>query len=702
MNFKKMAVCALACSVMVGTAPVVGAGVPRISVTASAASASDEFIAGGLNASYAEIYSHSSEDGTFNMNGRTYSQGVVFTGKNSYGTNTAEISYNTENINKISCTWGHVDNSAMTNATVSIYLDDVLTEKIPLTSTMAVLEHTIDVSSTSVLRVSLEIEKNAQYAMAETVVDGAEPSELHLTPEYSSAEEFADSGFNIVNAKPFLAVNQLDAQRVNGRYYYQGITFSGRYTYQNSVEEIAFNTENVDSISCTWGHVDNTKMTGATVSVYLDDVLTEKFPLSATMPLTEHTFDVSKASNLRICVDIEDDAKYSMLDISVDSFAPKKTYTTPEYSTAELFIGDGFNMKNTKIHDVLSSLETCKVNGRDYYQGIVFSGATTYSASTAEITYNTENIDSISCTWGHVDNTKMTNAVVSVYIDNVLTEKISLSPYMLPMEYTADVSDASKICFSVEMDEDAKYIMGDVKTDSIAAKKPVVIPDPADSKEFSNSGFNMKNVSVLDAVSDLDAITINGNTYRQGILFKGATTYTTSISDITFNVENTNTVSFNWGHVDETAMKDAEASVYLDDKLIEKTSLTSGMLLKEQKYDVSEASTFRISVSIDENAEYAMVDVEISDEKLPAPENLWGDIDLSGVVDSSDASAALIEYSAVSTGKDTTLTAEQKAVADVNGDGAVDSSDASLILQFYAYVSTGGEITDMKVWMENK
>ena len=701
MNFKKMAVCALACSVMVGTAPVVGVSIPEISVTASAAS-SDEFIAGGLNASSAKIYAHSSEDGTFNMNGRTYSQGVVFTGKNSYGTNTAEISYNTENINEISCTWGHVDNSKMTGATVSVYLDDVLTEKIPLTATMAVLEHKIDVSSASVLRISLEIEENAQYAMAETVVDGAKPSELHLTPKYSTAEEFADSGYNIVSAKPFLAVNQLDAQRVNGRYYYQGITFSGRSTYQNTVEEVTFNTENVDSISCTWGHVDNTKMLGATVSVYLDDVLTDKFSLSATMPITEYKFDVSKASNLRICVDIEEDAKYSMLDISVDSSAPKKTYTTPEYSTAELFIGDGFNMKNTKVHDVISSLETCKVNGRDYYQGIIFSGASTYSASTAEITYNTENIDTISCTWGHVDNTKMTNAVVSVYIDNVLTEKISLSPYMLPTDYTVDVSAASKICFSVEMDEDAKYIMGDVKTDSNAAKKPVVIPDPADSKEFSNSGFNIKNVSVLDAVSDLDAVTINGNTYRQGILFKGTSSYSTSESDITFNVENTNTVTFNWGHVDETTMTDAEASVYLDDKLIEKTTLTSGMLLKEQKYDVSEASTLRISVSIDEKAQYAMVDVEISDEKLPEPENLWGDIDLNGVVDSSDASAALVEYSAISTGRDTTLTAEQKAVSDVNTDGAVDSTDASFILQFYASVSTGGEVTDMKVWMENK
>lgn len=66
-----------------------------------------------------------------------------------------------------------------------------------------------------------------------------------------------------------------------------------------------------------------------------------------------------------------------------------------------------------------------------------------------------------------------------------------------------------------------------------------------------------------------------------------------------------------------------------------------------------------------------------------------GDIDLSGSVDSSDASAVLAEYSAVQTGKKETFTAAQKIAADVNSDGVVDSSDASEILRYYSEASTG-------------
>lgn len=703
MNLKKIAVCALACSVMVGALPAFSVSVPEAIITADAAeSSSDEFVASGINASNAKKYAHSSEDGTFSMNGRTYMQGIVFTGQYSYSKSTAEIGFNVENIKEISCTWGHVDNSSTNGAVVSVYLDDVLTEKIPLNATMEVLEHKFDVSSASIIKISLEMEGNGKYAMAEVKVDGAELAEPHLTPKYTSVDEFCDSGYNAVNASPFVSVNQLDAKRANGRYYYQGVVFSGAFSYSKSTAEVSYNTENVDSISCVWGHIDNTQMTGATVSVYYDDVLMDKFALSATMPLTEHTFDVSKVSNMRLVVDFEGNAKFAMLDISVDSLTPKKTGTSPEYATPELFISDNFNAVNVKAHDVISPVETCKVIGRDYYQGIIFSGAFSYSKSTAEVTYNTENIDSISCTWGHIDNTGMEGATVSVYIDNVLSDKFSLSPYMLPTDYTVDVSKSSMISFSVEINAGDKYIMGDLKIDSTPAKRTAEVPEYADSKKFANAGFNMQNVSVLDTVSDLEAVTINGNIYRQGLIFKGTTSYSTSTSDITFNVENTNTVKFKWGHIDETAMTEGNVSVYLDDKLIDTTALKADMLLKEQAYNVSEASTLRIVNNISKNAQYAIVDLELSDEKLPEPENMLGDVDLNGTVDSSDASAVLAEYSATSTGRESTFTAEQKAVGDVDESGTIDSSDASIILQYYSYTSTGGEITDMKLWLENK
>ena len=66
-----------------------------------------------------------------------------------------------------------------------------------------------------------------------------------------------------------------------------------------------------------------------------------------------------------------------------------------------------------------------------------------------------------------------------------------------------------------------------------------------------------------------------------------------------------------------------------------------------------------------------------------------GDVNVDGMVDSSDASMALAEYALIQTGGEPTFTEIQKISADVNKDYSVDSSDASLILAYYADASTG-------------
>lgn len=68
-----------------------------------------------------------------------------------------------------------------------------------------------------------------------------------------------------------------------------------------------------------------------------------------------------------------------------------------------------------------------------------------------------------------------------------------------------------------------------------------------------------------------------------------------------------------------------------------------------------------------------------------------GDVNNSGMIDSSDASLVMNAYSMLSVSGASGLTAPQKKAADVNGDGAIDSKDASAILGYYSYVSTGGK-----------
>ncbi len=85
-----------------------------------------------------------------------------------------------------------------------------------------------------------------------------------------------------------------------------------------------------------------------------------------------------------------------------------------------------------------------------------------------------------------------------------------------------------------------------------------------------------------------------------------------------------------------------------------------------------------------------------------APTNdMLGDVNGDGMVDSSDASLVLTEYSLLSTGKNGNFSESVKKLADLNKDEITDSSDASLILAYYAHVSTGG--TDsIEVFLEKQ
>ena len=70
-----------------------------------------------------------------------------------------------------------------------------------------------------------------------------------------------------------------------------------------------------------------------------------------------------------------------------------------------------------------------------------------------------------------------------------------------------------------------------------------------------------------------------------------------------------------------------------------------------------------------------------------------GDPNNDGKVDAKDASFILVEYSKLSTGEKSELTAAEKEAADVNGDKFIDAKDASAVLGYYAYISTGGTKT---------
>lgn len=77
-----------------------------------------------------------------------------------------------------------------------------------------------------------------------------------------------------------------------------------------------------------------------------------------------------------------------------------------------------------------------------------------------------------------------------------------------------------------------------------------------------------------------------------------------------------------------------------------------------------------------------------------------GDVNGDNIIDASDASLILEEYSLLSTGQTGNFPDNVKELADLSKDGIIDSSDASLILGYYSHVSTGGK-SSLEQWLNS-
>ena len=706
MNLKRIATGLIAGAVICGSTGVYPYAAMNYAVAAETADkaeteekeealTAESFLAGGYDAKNATIYSDGSK--TFNMNGRTYNQGVVFAGQYFYQSTTASISYNTENISSLSWVWGHIDNTSMSDATVSIYLDDVLTDKYSLSADKMQQEYSVDVSETSILKISVTFNKDAKFAIADVTVDDIKPATSPKIPEYKSLQDFIDKKYNTTSyTNSFSYVSDLEAKKVNGRYYYNGISFSGDKYAETTNASVSFNTENINNFSCSFGHVDNTTMKNATVYVYQDSVLMEKFDLSPRMPIMEYNLDVSDISELRFVVQNKLDSAYAMVDIKVDEFTASKKGKAPTFKIAEDFINSGYNRSYASVFNVSSALEAKKSNGRSYYQGIIF-GNDTYDTN-GTIEFNVENINTITGILGHLDGSKLADATLCVYKDNVLTDEIKMFWHYPSKEITIDVSDCKNLRLYMYTDYGVMYAFTDISIDEIKPKKTFTSPDYKSSKEFASSRYNTQNVSYFDFASELEAYTVNGKKCLTGFRFSGSYILFNEKSFVGFNTENVNTVSWELGSIDNSSADEVTFSIYCDGILYDEVQVKSNSEPIKQVIDVSNTGNLLVRVSNLSNGEFILSNIEISDEIVEVKIPL-GDVDNDSTVSSSDASLVLAEYAALSTSGESILDAKQKKAADVNGDETIDASDASLILAYYAYVSTGGTETDMEKWL---
>lgn len=118
-------------------------------------------------------------------------------------------------------------------------------------------------------------------------------------------------------------------------------------------------------------------------------------------------------------------------------------------------------MSEASVSDVVSSYDSFKMNGKEYYQGILLNTTNYSNDRISRIDFNVENVSEISFDIAHLDGGKEGNATVSVYLDDVLAEKIELTPSMATKRYVLDVSTAKSVRFSVLRKSGAAYAFAD-------------------------------------------------------------------------------------------------------------------------------------------------------------------------------------------------------------------------------------------------
>ena len=586
------------------------------SIQAGAASTvSDEFLRSATDLSGTKVYTGSSDSSNFNMNGRTYYQGLVFSGGSYYNsTNTSSVTFSTEDVTVFSCTIGHIDNTTRNSATVKVYLDDILQEEFTITSNMPLKEYSLDVSNVDLLRFDVVRKTDTAFGFGDVVVDNGTTGNPYTVPTYDSAEDFLTSGYNSVSVSTYNGKSQATSFNMNGRTYYQGLVFSGGSYYNTTNDSrICFNTENVDTFSCTFGHIDNTTRNSATVSVYLDDVLYEEISLTSNMPLEEYTLDLENTKNLLFVVTRKTDAAFAFADISVDGNDPIKKCSVPEYDSAEDFLTSGYNSVSVSTYNGKSQATSFNMNGRTYYQGLVFSGGSYYNTTNdSRICFNTENVDTFSCTFGHIDNTTRNSATVSVYLDDVLYEEISLTSNMPLEEYTLDLEDTKNLLFIVTRKTDAAFAFADISVDGNDPIREYTVPEYDSAEDFLTSGYNSASISTYNGKSQATTFRMNRRTYYQGIMFSGGSYYnTTNTSRVCFNTENIDKFSCVLGHLDNSTRKSATVSVYLDDILYEEFELTGNMVPETYTLDLSDTDNLLFVVSRGSDSAYCFADISV-------------------------------------------------------------------------------------------
>lgn len=658
---KKLIAGLAAIALFCGSIPAYNAFLTETSISAGA---EDADIAAFLKG-YTSMDNKVSIAGDIPIAGRTYAQGIQFSGVS--GT-AYSVSYDVSEIGSLSFTAGHVDGSGSGTATLTVYLDGVKADEFDLTVTMRWKQFSVDTSAASDLRFEMTTGSNS-FALVDFKLDGSGAENPCYVPNYSTPEAFLKRSFDYTyntstKTIAYSKSDQASGFSMNGRSYYQGLTFSGNST-ESAV--VSYNVENVDTLTFTIGHVDNASTNPATLNLYLDNVNAGSKKLSWNMLTEEYTLDVSDASVVRFEVTFSGSATYGLADFCMDGVSPEMPCTVPSYQTPEELLTQTFDACNgtfNKAYYYANSNQSSgfQMTGRNYYQGLTL---TANSINPAYISCNVEKVDTISFTLGHVDDSGNGNGTISVYLDNVKAAEYELGMFSICQDVTMDVSDAKVLRFVLEATNTSTYGIGDVSINETPAAMLHTTPSYETVADFVKSCYNP--IGTVGWYTE-GTVTMGEQNYTNAVTMKK---YTSDLSSVSFNTENVNSLAFLIGYVNGTAV-DGTLKIYKDNRLTDTITLTSNTEITPYSFDTSDASTvtFQITASYMDTT-YALADFKLNEEVTPTEPTPPTDEPSTEPTDLSE-------------------TAENGTFGDINGDGVINAGDAADILQYAAYAGAGG------------
>lgn len=548
----------------------------------------------------------------FNMNGRSYYQGIVLS--SGYSGDNGFASFNVEGLKKMTFTMGHIDGSNRNSAKLNIYIDDELMDVRKLITYMPLEECEINIpDDAKLLRLELVTEGGCKYGFGDVRIDSLEYGAEKSIPKFAKTSTFIESGFNVTNVTKYSGISKGTNFNVNGRTYYQGITFKSGYSGDNGI--ISFNVENINKLGFDFARVVDSGTGSATLHIYKDNVEYEKLPLKPYMSVDHYDLDVKDAKNVRFWLESEGQSSYAMMNINIDDLKQEIDYAYPKYEKISNLTDKVFDNYSCSVYSGISKAESYNMMGRTYYEGVVLSGD--YSGYNSSIRMNVEDIDSISWTVGHLDNSGYGNATMNVYLDEVLIDKIDVKWSMLPTLKTYDVKDGTVLRVAVvDRDAGSKYGLGDIKADTRKTATDHAVPTFDSAKAFLDSAYDSGAVTIYNGDSPkINKYSMSGKEYTQGIIVKA--NYSGNTAYASFNTENVSSLKFTLGHVDETKEGGGTLTIYKDGAKAEEFTLKANAEVEDYTIDTSGASYVRVYFEANGGCSYALANVAVTAGSAP-------------------------------------------------------------------------------------